>query len=610
MDIFSFVLGYNKGKMKSNENNGSDSSITEKDIFSLTTVTGFRFEEPYNWYYKILALSGIEIKDGETYFVNWDGVKYACQGISASLGDYNFVYLGNGSSFGYPGNNEQFGIIYFKDYGYLQAVSFNDPSDSHNIRIYQNAVVGIQPLTVTENGTYEAPEGVAYSPVTVSVPSSEGGFLTGYDLVEILAPTELSLTTGGAWIAPDNIGVMIATADDVKNGTVEAIETNESALVILNHRDLYAVCASNRRTSGVKVGDNITSISISGCIGNISAVSALAISEGGTKFEVIEETRSYGSSDEPFFIIGNNNYGFQYVTTNSDPCTITVQIYKIKRKSYTVDFYDEDTLINSEQVRYGESSKYSTKPTKEGYLFKGWNPEPIDVTGDMTCHATWEVNMRFDYLSWAKIAEIAEAGNASTMFSVGDTRDAVIDGKTVTVEIIGFDHDDLSDGSGKAGITLRVKNIENVLATHGFGSTLTNSWTSSDGYPIVTGLIDKFEPELYAVVKEVNKKCAKKWESYPSYETLALKTWSISAAELGWNISYVASDEGTKYEIFTSKTSTSATDTNAALGRQYFTRSGHGNGGAWSVRTDGKIERVTKFNSSSYYYRDSVCFCI
>lgn len=33
--------------------------------------------------------------------------------------------------------------------------------------------VTVEPLSVTENGTYTAPEGKAYSPVTVNVPSSD-----------------------------------------------------------------------------------------------------------------------------------------------------------------------------------------------------------------------------------------------------------------------------------------------------------------------------------------------------------------------------------------------------------------------------------------------------
>lgn len=322
--------------------------------------------------------------------------------------------------------------------------------------------VEVKPLTVFENGTYTAPEGEAYSPVTVSVASDSGDLLQGYELVEILAPTQLSLTQGGAWIAPNEIGAVIATEDDVKNGNVEVFDTDESGLVILNHRELYGVCASSRQTSGILIVDKYTCLSVAGGVGNVSLVTAWRPIKSTTDTWKIEENfKNFGKSNEPFFIVGNTNHGLQYISDQSEPCTITVQIYKIKRKSYTVDFYDEDTLINSEQVLYGKSSKYSTKPTKEGYVFKGWNPEPVDVTSNMTCYATWEVD--FATAEWSKISEVSQLEEASNVFNIGDTRTITLtweDGTTEDVELqiaaIGIDKE---ANTSKPVVTLITKNL-------------------------------------------------------------------------------------------------------------------------------------------------------
>lgn len=61
-----------------------------------------------------------------------------------------------------------------------------------------------------------------------------------------------------------------------------------------------------------------------------------------------------------------------------------------------------------------------------------------------------------DY-SFTEIKKIAEAGHASSMFSIGDSRIVTdANGKDWTIQIIGFNHDDKADGSGKSNITFRV----------------------------------------------------------------------------------------------------------------------------------------------------------
>jgi hypothetical protein len=55
-------------------------------------------------------------------------------------------------------------------------------------------------------------------------------------------------------------------------------------------------------------------------------------------------------------------------------------------RMYTVNFYDGDTLLNTEQVAYGSMPSYA--PTKEGASFGGWTPN-TPVTGDTSYTAVW-----------------------------------------------------------------------------------------------------------------------------------------------------------------------------------------------------------------------------
>ena len=80
--------------------------------------------------------------------------------------------------------------------GYVSLTSTIDGEGSAVIRLGQNPV--IEPLSVTENGTYEAPDGVdGFNPVTVALPVYEGAYE-----VEPSAE-EQTLATAGKVMAQD-----------------------------------------------------------------------------------------------------------------------------------------------------------------------------------------------------------------------------------------------------------------------------------------------------------------------------------------------------------------------------------------------------------------------
>ena len=126
---------------------------------------------------------------------------------------------------------------------------------------------------------------------------------------------------------------------------------------------------------------------------------------------------------------------------------------------YTITYYDGDTVLKTESLPYGATPSY--KPQKEGYILGGWTPELVAVTGNASYVAKWDEKITFADGTWADIIRIAESGNAAEHFSIGDTKsvDVAFKSGTQSVEfqIVGFNHDDLADGSGKAGITIMTK---------------------------------------------------------------------------------------------------------------------------------------------------------
>lgn len=133
-------------------------------------------------------------------------------------------------------------------------------------------------------------------------------------------------------------------------------------------------------------------------------------------------------------------------------------------RAYTITYYDGATQLTTERVTYGGSGTY-TPPAKDGYFFDKWEPSNANITGDTACYAQYKVDIDFATASWEDIVAVAESGDAQTYFKVGDTRPFTFtdpDGtsRTTTLRIVGFNHDDLADGSGKAAISIMSSTAE------------------------------------------------------------------------------------------------------------------------------------------------------
>ena len=157
--------------------------------------------------------------------------------------------------------------------------------------------------------------------------------------------------------------------------------------------------------------------------------------------------------------------------------------------------------------------------------------------------------------SWDKIAEASESGIASDVWQVGDTKDIVVGDETLTVEIVGFDHDDLSDGSGKAGITFGLKNLMANTRKMNSSNTNTGGFTGSDMYEWLQGtLLNSLPSDLQAVLKSVNKKTSAGNKS-STINTNAMKIFLFSEIEIFGTVTHSAPGEGSQYSRFATTSS-------------------------------------------------------
>lgn len=311
-------------------------------------------------------------------------------------------------------------------------------------------------------------------------------------------------------------------------------------------------------------------------------------------------------------------------------------------RKYTISFYDEDgtTLLDSSQWAYGTKPTFKTE--RDGYVLIGWSPELAVVTGDCTYTAVWAEGVSFADSSWKQIAEISESGLADVYFKVGDTRTIpFVYNETeylMTFSIAGFNHDDLADGTGKAGISI-ISNELVPIVTRWDSNTYANSQpysTSSlktNADTIAKGCLPT---DLQSVIKAVNKEYSTNGTSGAIQKGVtSCDVWVPSVAEIGYDFSKVGATAdsytkyigalGSRYELFPfgSKTERKSIDTGELT--TYWTRQAYRNGmgyicgyksnygtAAYRPYNISSLERYT-YNNSSYTFHTHpylIGFCI
>ena len=143
-------------------------------------------------------------------------------------------------------------------------------------------------------------------------------------------------------------------------------------------------------------------------------------------------------------------------------------------------------------------------------------------------------------------------GLASDLWSVGDTKDIIAGSETLTMEIVGFNHDQLVSG-GYAGISLGLRDLMQERRQINPVNTNMGSFVSSDLYSYLNEtLFLQFPPDLQSVIKPVYKKTSGGGLS-PDVQTDEMKLFLFSLNEVygPHEVSHVSNDEGAKYARFT-----------------------------------------------------------
>lgn len=316
--------------------------------------------------------------------------------------------------------------------------------------------------------------------------------------------------------------------------------------------------------------------------------------------------------------------------------TITAQ-YTSTTRSYDVKFYNGETLLQTVTTLYGVSAVFTEEyPTKAGYLFGGWDPTPIGITGPTNCYATFDelappsAPKAFADYTWAELKALSTIGyrdtgvngvgwftDASTeWFNVGDERSITLStGEVVVLQVYDIAHNTISGGTDKAMITFGTKNLINERRKWNNTKTTVGGWHASDLRSwLINTVLATFPAEVKLIMANVDV-ITNEGNGSDILITDSDKIFAPSHHELGFpSNQHSSSAEAqvlTPYPLFT--TNSSRIKTWSGVATHYWSRSSafetsypYYVTGIWN---DGRYDSMDVTQSSGGAPTVGVCFC-
>ena len=238
------------------------------------------------------------------------------------------------------------------------------------------------------------------------------------------------------------------------------------------------------------------------------------------------------------------------------------------------------TFVNGEEnstIKVRNSAIVTEVPSITSTLtkvFNGWKVgnnfvdfNTYKIYSDTTFIADYTVKT-FATMSWNEISNLSASGEASTYFNVGDekTITATIEGvnQELTFVILGFNHDDLADGTGKAGISIGLKGVTAKKDYSVFYGG--DGYKDSDLYKtILPDILSDLPTELKQNIKTVTKGCVRdRWTL-----TVDCQLFLFSAKEILGDVSASFANVSTQYEYYKSHTLYNPESNNNIISRDY-----------------------------------------
>ena len=258
---------------------------------------------------------------------------------------------------------------------------------------------------------------------------------------------------------------------------------------------------------------------------------------------------------------------------------------------------DGDAFISAEEKAYREAMKTVASKDAKDWTLDEQKAAATDIAKNGTASKVY--------------AKAKAAMDAGTTWSVKLT-----DGQTMTYRIIGINHDDLADGSGKTGLTFlttstTIKSRMNATDTNAGGwekSELRQKMNSGEIWNLMPA---DFQSKVKAVTKLTNNVGGGDANKAAAVTATTDKLFLLSYSEIvetpysGWSSWSWIGNEGTQYEAFKGKVTNNYYGNSAiAIGSSWWERSANPYASAYflSVNSGGDP-------SHDNYATTSYCIC-
>lgn len=152
--------------------------------------------------------------------------------------------------------------------------------------------------------------------------------------------------------------------------------------------------------------------------------------------------------------------------------------------------------------------------------------------------------------TWEQIIEACHSNAVPGTWKVADQKPMTINGADYLIDIIGKNHDDYSDGSGKAPLTFQLHDCYGTTYKMNASNTNVGGWGSSDmritHLPVI---LARMPAAVQSGIREVNK-LTSAGNKKANIVTKQDKLFLLSEIEIFGSVRYSISGEGTQYDYY------------------------------------------------------------
>lgn len=222
------------------------------------------------------------------------------------------------------------------------------------------------------------------------------------------------------------------------------------------------------------------------------------------------------------------------------------------------------------------------------------------------CWTSFDGDPVFANNTWEKIVEACQTGNVPSTWNVGDSKTMTIGGSNYTIDIIGKNHDDYSDGSGKAPLTFQLHGVYESYYTMNVGDNNGTGWASSNmRQTVLKTVLDAMPTGVRTAIKDVRKATSVGSASSTITNTVD-KLFFPSEIEVFGNTNNSFAGEGAWYEYYKVNSAAKKYGTDA---RKWWLRSPYkGNKTSFVVVNTNGTATYSAANETPVYISPAFCF--